>query len=459
MPRARDYGAAIKGGLLALAGYAILDSGVRPGSFASTIVVIMAGVILLAVGYTYAAPLLLGLVVDTVRYLSARARPAAPPLALENIARNPRRYRGTIAALMAAFAMVLIVGSFVRSLRGSILSWLDQTLSAEFYVCAGPHLPLPSGPTIDGAVEPDLRALPGVADVSASRLINVRVGDTVAILRSVSVGGLERHRYPVVEGDMGATVATFAQGDTVLVSDNFAYRHGFHAGDSLTLSTPSGERTFRIAAVVLDYTLDIGTILIERETYVRLWRDELVNGFLVWLVPGTDAESARAAISRLLGSRFDTTIFTAREFNAQLADVLDRALLLTYAIQIVAITIAVIGVVNFFLAEVLDRAREIGLLRSVALTRRQLRRTISAEAMILGAFGGVMAALYAWPVSRLLVTRSTRVVSGWALGFDFPVGLALVTVAIAALTSVAAAYYPAHRAAGRRVADLVLVES
>ena len=70
-----------------------------------------------------------------------------------------------------------------------------------------------------------------------------------------------------------------------------------------------------------------------------------------------------------------------------------------------------------------------------------------------------MAALYAWPVSRLLVTRSTRVVSGWALGFDFPVGLALVTVAIAALTSVAAAYYPAHRAAGRRVADLVLVES
>src|SRR5206468_11263688 len=130
-----------------LAGYAIHASGMRPESFASTIVVIMAGGRLLAVGYTYATPLVLSLVIDAVRWLSARVQPAAPSLAVENIARNPRRYRGTIAALMAAFAMVLIVGSFVRSLRGSILSWIDQTLSADFYVCAGPHLPLPSGPT------------------------------------------------------------------------------------------------------------------------------------------------------------------------------------------------------------------------------------------------------------------------------------------------------------------------
>jgi len=213
---------------------------------------------------------------------------------------------------------------------------------------------------------------------------------------------------------------------------------------------------------VLDYTLDIGTILIERETYRQLWRDDLVNGFLVWLAPKADAEGVRDEISRVLrrvfGTTTETTILTARQFNAQLADVLDRALFLTYAIQIVAITIAIIGVVNLFLADVLDRKREIGLLRSVALTRRQLRRSLSAEALVLGGFGGVMATFYAWPVSRLLITRSTRLVSGWGLTFDFPIGLSLITVAIAAVTSVAAAYYPAHRAARIRVAELMVVE-
>jgi putative ABC transport system permease protein len=456
--RPTGRGAILAGGILMLAGYAILSSGIRPEAFAAIIALIMGGVISLAIGYTYIIPFLLGLVIAGCRLVSARVQPAAPLLAIENIARNPGRYRGTIAGLMVAFAMVLIVGSFVRSLRGSILSWLDQTLSADFYICAGSHLPLPSGPTFTGAVEADLRAIPGVIDLSGSRLINVRVADGLAVLRTLNVGGLTRHHYPVVEGDAEATSEAFARGDAVFVSDNLAYRHNLHAGDSLSLSTPTGERSFQIAAVVVDYTLDIGTILIERETYKRFWKDELVNGFLVWLAPGADLAGVRTAITRVLRPRFALTILTGREFKGQLAGVLDRALIMTYAIQIVAIAIAVIGVVNFFLAEVLDRRREIGLLRSVALSRRQLRWMFSTEAALLGTVGGLMAVLYAWPVSRLLVTRSTRLVSGWALIFDFPIGLALATVVIAAITSVAASYYPAHRAASTRVADLVLVE-
>jgi putative ABC transport system permease protein len=308
-------------------------------------------------------------------------------------------------------------------------------------------------------VEPELHAIPGVAELTVTRVINVRVGDGMAVLRAVSVGGLKRHHYPVVEGDLEGASEAFGRGEAILVSDNFAYRHDLHAGDTLSLSTPAGERSFRIDAVILDYTLDIGTIVIEHETYKQLWKDELVNGFLVWLAPGADVERVRTAISGVLRPRFATTTLTGREFKAQLAGVLDGALLMTYAVQLVAITIAIIGVVNFFLTEVLDRRREIGLLRSVALSRRQLQGTLSAEALVLGAVGGVMAALFAWPVARLLVTRSTRLVSGWGLVFDFPLGLALVTVAIAALTSVAAAYYPAHRTATKRVADLVLVES
>jgi putative ABC transport system permease protein len=457
-PRGTDLRGALIGVGCGVLGYGVLSSGLRPSTFVGKVTMIMGGVVVLAVGYAYVTPLVVRIVVSACRMVAARLRPAAPSLAIENVARNPRKYRGTIAALMVAFAMVLIVGAFVQSLRGSILSWLDETLSADLYICAGSHLPLPSGPTFADTIEPDLRSIPGVAEVSGSRMINVRIGDTLAVLRTVTVGGLERHHYPVVEGRLASVPEAFARGDAVLVSDNFAYHHGLHAGDTLSLATPSGERRFQISAVVVDYTLDVGTIVIERETYKRLWKDNLVNGLLVWLSPGADRDGIRATIAQRLTPRFSFTILTGREFSAQLADVLDGALLMTYAVQLVAIAIATIGVVNFFLAEVLDRRREIGLLRSVAFTRRQLRRVLAAEALLVGSIGGLMATLYAWPVARLLVTRSTRLVSGWSLTFDFPVRLAIATVAIAAVTSVLAAYYPAERAARRRISELVLSE-
>jgi len=82
----------------------------------------------------------------------------------------------------------------------------------------------------------------------------------------------------------------------------------------------------------------------------------------------------------------------------------------------------------------------------------------AGEALVLGALGGILATLFAWPVARLLVTQSTRIVSGWSLAFDFPYLMALATIGVAALTSVAAAYYPGRRAAATRTSNLVVVE-
>jgi putative ABC transport system permease protein len=253
-----------------------------------------------------------------------------------------------------------------------------------------------------------------------------------------------------------ATVDAFGRGEVVFVSDNFAYRHNAHAGDTLPLETPAGERRFRIAAVLTDYTLDIGTIVINRDTYRELWRDDLVNTFGVWLETAANAEHVRAAISERLASRQRVTILSGREFNGQIAGALDNALLMTYAIQVVAIAIAVIGVLNFFLAEVVDRRREIGLLRGVAFTRAQILQMFSTEALLLGIVGGVLAVLFGWVIARMLVLHSTRLISGWALAFDFPWALAGATVVIAAATAVAAGIYPARRAATERVADLVI---
>lgn len=443
--------------ILTLVAFALLYSGLRPEGFSAKIALIMGSVVLAALGYTMLIPLITALLIEPAAALGRRFTGPTTVLATENIARDPTRMRGTVAALMVAFAMVLIVSAFIHSMRTSILSWVDQTLAADLQVSPTTQLPLPSSPTLSGALETRLRAIPGVAEISPSRMINARIGDTLAVLRTESAGGFERQDYPLVAGDAATLQKRFAQG-AVLVSDNFAYRHGVRAGDSLTLDTPSGKETFSVAAVVIDYTLDIGTIVIERETYRRFWHDDLVNSFRLWLAPGADIDGVRQAISAAARPEFSPVILTAAEYKQNIAGALDDALLMTYAIQLVAIAIAVIGVVNFFLAEIVDRRREIGLLRSVALKPRQVLRMIATEAGLIGAIGGIVAILYALPIAHALITRSTRLVSGWGLTFAFPFSLALVTIAVAAATSILAALYPARTTAATRVADLVMVE-
>ena len=183
-----------------------------------------------------------------------------------------------------------------------------------------------------------------------------------------------------------------------------------------------------------------------------------MNALNVWLEPGADPEVVRSRIAESVSPAIPITIITGAELKRTTSDALDGALVMTYAIQLLAIVIALIGLVNFFLAEVEDRRREIGLLRGVALDKHELLRVLMLEALILGSIGGLLAALYAWPVSMILITRSTRLVSGWRLGFAFPYAMAAVTVAVAGITSMFAAYYPFRRAAAVPIADLVTVE-
>lgn len=456
-PRAISPRTLVLGIALTAAGFTLLYAGLRPEGFATRIALIMGSVVLVALGYTVLIPLATAWLIAPAVALGRRFAAPTTTLATENIARDPTRMRGTVAALMVAFAMVLIVSTFIHSMRTSILSWVDQTFAADLWVSPTMQLDLPSGPTLSGALEPRLRSIPGITDISASRMINARIGDTLAVLRTESAGGFARLRYPLLAGNAATVREQFERG-AVLVSDNFAYRHRVSAGDTLTLATPSGAATLPIAAVVLDYTLDIGAIIIERETYRRLWHDDLVNSYRLWLAPDADVARVRQAISDAARPEFTPVILTAAEYKRNIAQALDDALLMTYAIQLVAIVIAVIGVVNFFLAEIVDRRREIGLLRTVALKRRQVLRMLATEAGVIGAIGGVVAVLYAWPIAHALITRSTRLVSGWALTFVFPFGLAAATVVVAAAASILAALYPARTTVITRVADLVMVE-
>ncbi len=410
----------------------------------------------MTIGYAALAPLLLRAIVAPLRRL--RTRWGVPVvLAAEHLARDPVRCRGTLGALMAAFAFVLCVSAFVRSLSGTILGWMDQALAADLFVGATPDLPLPSAPTLPPEVEAELVAIPGVADAPPTRITLAELDGTMIGLKATRVRQLRTWPFPVVAQHPDYLQA-YERGDAVLVSDNLAFRFGFRVGDRVALDSPTGRHEFVIGAIIVDYTIDVGTLTVETDTYRRLWRDSQVSTYLVHLAPGASAADVRARIARDVGGRRPVSVLTAAEFKRTTAEAIDAAFVLTYAIQLVAACVAGIGVVNFLLVEIVDRRREIGLLRTVALDRRQLASTFAAEAALLGLAGGVLAIVWGWPIAYIIVTHSARMVSGWRLVFDFPWGMALATPAVVAATAALAAVVPVRAATRASLSSLVGVE-
>jgi putative ABC transport system permease protein len=411
----------------------------------------------MTLGYAVLAPLVLRALAAPLRRV--RTRWGVPiALAAEHLARDPVRCRGTLGALMAAFAFVLCVSAFVRSLSGTILGWMDQALAADLYVGATPDLPLPAAPTLPPTIEAELAAIAGVADATPTRITLAQLDGRTVGLKATRVRQLRARPFPVVAQEAGGYLDAYERGDAVLVSDNLAFRAGLRVGDALTLDSPTGPHAFRVAAIIVDYTIDAGTITVETDVYRRLWRDTQVSTYLVHLAPGAVADDVRARIASVLGARRPVSVLTAAEFKRTTSDAIDTAFVLTYAIQLVAACVAAIGVVNFLLAEVVDRRREIGLLRTVAFDRGQLARTFMAEAGLLGLAGGVLAIVWGWPIARIIVTHSARAISGWQLAFDFPWPLALATPAVIASLAVLAAIAPLRATLREPLPRLVGIE-
>ncbi len=425
-------------------------------TLAHDLAAIAVGATAMTVGYATLAPLLLRGIAGGVRRL-ARGRGVTWSLAAEQLARDPVRCRGTLGALMAAFAFVLCVTAFVQSFSSTIFAWMDQALAADLFVGATPDLPMPAAPTLPATLEPELAAIPGIADATPTRITLAEVGGRIVGLKATRVRQLRARPFPVVRR-MPDYLDTYGRGESVLVSDNLAFRLGLDVGDHVTLASPSGAHTLPISAIIVDYTIDVGTVTVETDAYRWWWGDTQVSTYLVHLSPGADAAHVRAAIEERYAGRRPVSVLTAGEFKRSTAAAIDAAFTLTYALQLVAACVAGIGVVNFFLAEVVDRRREIGLLRTVALDRRQLGRMFAAEAIVIGLAGGFLAVLWGWPIARIIVTHSARMVSGWQIAFAFPWTMAWLTPLVVAVTAAFAALVPVRATARLPLPSLVAVE-
>ena len=412
---------------------------------------------------TMCCAMLTGRAVDLAKRLLERPAESAlgtvGRVAVDALGRDRARTAIAVAALALGVSMTVSVAGFLDSFKGSVIRWVDLGFPADLFVTAGNKFGGVQNVPMSSDIAKEIEAYPEVAAVDRVRLADVDYrGEPVRIL-ALDAEIYRRHgRLDTLEGDDLEAMAGVARGEGVLISENMSRRFDLHMGDTFTLDAPSGPVELKVLAVYFDYTTEIGLVFVDLSVYQPAFGDKLVDTFEVYLHDAASAAPVRDRILGDVGERFELFVLTNGQMRSELVDTVEEAFRVTHALELVAVIIALLGIVNTLLAEVLDRTRVIGIMRAVGATRRQIASMMVVEATLMGAIGAVLGVLVGLAQTWVLLYRINLPQTGWWLRFQLPwadvAQLALVACVVAGL----AGFYPARKASRLPVVEAIEYE-
>jgi putative ABC transport system permease protein len=447
---------ACAGVALALAAYGLAQG----GPVAGRPLLGYGAALFLLLGTTLVCPALLLMFQRALAAGLAGPRLLAGRMALGNLGRALRRNAVTIGAMVVGLAMLVSVSTMIHSFRRTVEVWIQQTIRADLYLSRAARLVRGADTRIPAGLRAEVKGIPGVAEVDGFRVLRLEDGRGGRFL--LGAGDFDvmarRGRLLFRRGDSAAILrAARAQG-RVIVSETFAERYRLHEGDEVTLHPPGQTVRLRIAGVYYDYTTEGGFLVVDRTLFERLWRDPWLNSILIYLAPGADPQTVRREILQRLPASEDMMVFSNQALKARILEIFDQTFAITYALELVALIIATLGILNTLIASVLERTREIGVLRSVGFTRGGIRRIILCEAAFMGTLANLLGALSGVGLSLILIYVINKQSFGWTIQFTFPARL-LVEYAVLTLgASLGAGSLPAWRAARLPIAEAVRYE-
>jgi putative ABC transport system permease protein len=293
-----------------------------------------------------------------------------------------------------------------------------------------------------------IKHVPGVKVVDLYRLIrSTYQGKPILIESFAATESAKVRTLPMARGDGAQALRAMGEGKGVIISESFQSRFGKGAGDTIELATPSGRTAFKVLGVYVDYSSDSGSVLIDRALYKRYWQDELVDAFDLWLELGADEQAVIQSIKEQYGERYQLFISTHRELRTAVVAIMEQSFIVNYAVEIVAVVVAIFSVINTLLASILDRTREIGVLRAMGATQSQLRRIVALEAGWMGILGGIVGLFAGTVMAYHHVVYNTKVLTGWTFQFYYPYDVALLSLVGSVILCVISGYGPARQAA------------
>ena len=366
-------------------------------------------------------------------------------LASRSLSASLRRTSVLVGALSTAIAMMTAVGIMVGSFRETVLLWMGDQLPADLYMRPAGNPGADRHPTISTELTETIARLPGIAAIDRLREYEISYEGMPAGLGSIELNILRSyHNADFLSGrKTNEVLAELRDSSAVLVSEPFANKHHLRAGDSINLPLGYNVASFRVADIYYDYSSERGSILMDRNVMLRYLPDPAASNLAIYVAPDARIEEVRAAIERAAAGH-RVLMFTNRDLRGEALRIFDRTFAITYALEAIAVLVAVMGVAGALLALVIDRRRELGLLRFLGATSGQIRKLIVIEAGLIGLLANFAGIALGFALSLILIFVINKQSFGWTIRFHWPVAVLLGALTFVYAATILAGLYPAQ---------------
>jgi putative ABC transport system permease protein len=448
LPRSRfsRWSGWIAVGLLVLAVALLADGLFLAKGIAGVLLPLGVGTLLLFIGVALVSGRLVKPLASVVGSPARRVGGTPGRLASENSTRNPGRTANTAAALMIGLALITFVATLGKGLKASDIETLKDQVRSDYVATAGngfDPFPTEAGDAVARA--------PGVTLAASARSDKAR-----AFRETVNVAGIGEDFSRAYHFDWkdGPHIAPQAIG--ALVSKTFADRNHLTVGDLFTVQPPSGKKLgFGVQAIFDPGKMDplFDGIMISRTAFDAGF-PRPKNLFTFVNVQGGPSDSATAGLKRALAGFPDVKLRTRDDWVANRAHGVDQLLQFLYVLLALSVIVSLFGMVNTLVLSVFERTRELGMLRAIGMTRRQVRRMIRHESVITALIGAGLGL----PLGLFLAALVTQGLASEGVGFHVPVLTLVVFAVVAIVAGIVAAVVPARRAARLNVLQALQYE-
>ncbi|MEE9521791.1 MAG: FtsX-like permease family protein [candidate division NC10 bacterium] len=378
------------------------------------------------------------------------------------VASHLRGYQGrhavAVAAMMTALAMLIGVAIMIGSFRRTVEIWVEETIRADLIVAPASRFTKGVSATLPSDLLGRVRKIPGIAAVDPFTGLRITFRGRQLLLAAGDFQVVAaRGRLLFLEGDSGEVLTRARDQEGIIISETTALTHNITRGEQVVLQTPTGPASFPVSGIFYDYTTDGGKIVMDRSLFQRYWGRQGINVLALYLTPEADASAVTGRIKQAADGAA-ILVMPNQDLKARVLRIFDQTFAVTYALRMIAVIVAALGILNALWASVLERQREIGILRSVGASRAQVFRVILQEAGLLGLLAEILGLVIGLFLALVLIHVINKQSFGWSILFFFPPTILATSAGLVLVTSLLAGFLPALYASRIEVADAIKYE-
>jgi putative ABC transport system permease protein len=361
-----------------------------------------------------------------------------------------------IAALMIAVSATIGMDLMIGSFRQTVAQWVHSSLPADLYITLPGDKMTADKALTDHQLKEKIAGLDGVHMLSSALHTRLMVEGQPMKVSVFELNAKSKEGFIFKHKVADDLWNRFENQQTVMVTEPYAYHHAIKPGQKITLKTGQGDQLFEVIAIVADYNGDQGHLAMSRQSYQHYWPDWGFSGMGVYAKAGVDLKQLESQISHLLTAQ--QTVKSDQDIYKASMEIFEQTFTITETLRWLSAAIAFVGVFSALMALQFERTRQLGILRAIGITSRQLTVLIITETGLMGLVAGLLAIPVGFIVAYVLIFVVYQRSFGWTMAFYVDSGVLYQGVGLAFVAALLAGVFPAIKMARTKPAEALRTE-